>query len=491
MSGVSERGRFRRPIQLALLALAALGSSCSLTRPKFSDCVDNSQCQAAFGYGMVCVAGRCQRAQPNPRCTVTDPPDLLVQPDRYEGWHVYGSLMDHSSSTQIGREKAVRLATGEVNNQGGLDRKGMAFVFCDIQQDANYDNLDRTEAAKVSALYLADQVGVSAIVGPSSSPDTLAVYNELNVQNHFGTLVISPAATSPALSGVDTSQATDESPGLLWRTVPPDDVQGNAIAQYLLGQGKKSISMVQEKGAYGEGLAGVFLPAFQSGGGSAQVHIFSSVATRNAAIMAAGADSTPEVLFISSQTSDAISFVKQAETSSDYDTKQLFLTDSAANSDLYKQAAGAQAIFPRIHGSRVKIPSGAIYQEFKASYQAAFSQDPAEQSYVANAYDAAWLVFYGSAWAQFREGSVSGIGIARGLRQVSAGEPVPIEPSDWSKVITSFKAGQSIDVTGASSTLDFDPLTEEIKASIEIWVLSPTGNSTDPYKFQPVATIEP
>jgi len=471
---------------MLLLALVALGTGCSLTRPKISDCDRNAQCQAAFGYGMVCASGRCERAAPNNRCTVALPHDLLVQPGRYEGWHVYGSLMDRSSPTQIGREKAIKLAVTEANDQSLLDGKGMGIVFCDIAQDANYDNLDRTEAAKVSALYLATQIGVPAIVGPSSSPDTLAVYNTLNGQNPYGTLIISPAATSTALTGVDTTDATDVNPGLLWRTAPPDSVQGDAIAQYLLQQGQMNVSIVQESGAYGEGLAGVFLPAYQGGGGKATVHIFSDNVSRDAAILAAGSDTAPEVLFISSQTSDVAAFVKQADASFNYQAKQLFLTDSAANSDLLTQAAGAKGTFPRIRGSRVQIPSGSTYQEFAGDYQAEFNQDPAQLSYVANAYDAAWLVFYGSAWSHFQEGGISGIGIARGLRQVSNGEPVPIVPSDWAKVITTFKAGQSIDVAGASSTLDFDPLTEEIQVAIEIWAINSTNDG-----FAVVEKIQP
>ena len=488
MSGASEdwQRRLRGSIRTLLLALVALGTGCSLTRPKISDCDDNAQCQAAFGYGMVCASGRCERTAPNNRCTVALPHDLLVQPGRYVGWHVYGSLMDRSSATQIGRENAIKLAVTEVNNQAGLEGKGMGVVFCDIAQDADYDNLDRTEAAKASALYLATQIGAPAIVGPSSSPDTLAVYNALDRQNNYGTLIISPAATSTALTGVDTKDATDLNPGLLWRTVPPDSVQGDAIAQYLLKQGHTNVSIVQESGAYGEGLAGVFLPAFEGGGGKDTVHIFSDSVTRDAAILAAGSDPAPEVLFISSQTSNVVAFVKQADASVNYKSKQLFLTDSAANSDLLTQAAGAKAIFPRIRGSRVQIPSGSTYQEFAGDYQAEFNQDPAQLSYVANAYDAAWLVFYGSAWSNFQEGGVSGTGIARGLRQVSAGEPVPIVPSDWFKVLTSFKAGQSIDVAGASSTLDFDPITEEIQVAVEIWAINSTNDG-----FAVVEKIQP
>lgn len=488
LSGSSDASRrsLRRAVRMLLLALTGLGMGCSLTRPKVDDCHDNSQCRAAFGYGMVCASGRCQRAAANPRCTEALPADLLVQPGRYAGWHVYGSLMDHSSPTQIGRENAVRLAATEVDQQGGLAGKSMAFVFCDIAQDPTYDSRTRTQAAVEAAKYLANQIGVPAIVGPSASPDTLAVYNAVK---DYGTLVISPAATSTALTGVDTPSATDENPGLLWRTVPPDSVQGDAIATYLNKRGVKDVAVVQESGAYGEGLDGVFVPAFKALGGAAQVYSFSSSAERDSAIQSAGADPAPWVLFISSQTSDVVAFALEANTSGSYASKQLFLTDSAANSDFLNGAKAAQAIFPHIQGSRVQPPDqvkGSTYPLFKSSYENAFGQDPGELSYTANSYDAAWLVFYGSAWSLYQDGSVTGIGIARGLRNVSSGDPVPIDPSNWSKVVTSFQAGQSINVAGASSALDYDPVTEELKLPIEIWAINSTNNG-----FSHVETIQP
>ena len=42
---------------------------------------------------------------------------------------------------------------------------------------------------------------------------------------------MSPSATSPALTELEPA-ASDETPGLLWRTVPPDSLQGRVIVSF-------------------------------------------------------------------------------------------------------------------------------------------------------------------------------------------------------------------------------------------------------------------
>jgi branched-chain amino acid transport system substrate-binding protein len=67
---------------------------------------------------------------------------------------------------------------------------------------------------------------------------------------------------------------------------------------------------------------------------------------------------------------------------------------------------------------------------------------------------------------------VSGLEIARGLRQVSNGPAVEIRPSSWSEIARRFAEGDAIDVNGASGRLDYDPRTEETSAPISIWGIS-------------------
>jgi branched-chain amino acid transport system substrate-binding protein len=465
---------------LAALALAAtIAASCTVTREPESTCSKNADCRGVFGSMFICGAsGLCERAPPNPRCTTAYPPDLLARPESYEAALTIGALADRSVDTQRGREEAIRLATTQVNEQNGLDGHLFGTVFCDIAEDPRYDSLKRTDAAIATARYLADVIGVPAIVGPSASGDALAVFDATREQ---GVLVISPAASSPALTGHDVQTASDQEPGLLWRTAATDTLQGAAIARHLstTRPTDTDVVVVHERGPYGDALAAVFTASFeQAGGRVAKTLSFGTSAERDAAVLEAPASTPPFVLFFSSQTQDAVAFLNAASSLSAYDNVSFFLSESAANPDFLSGVAGASALFPRVIGSRPALPRGATFELFKASYSAAFKKDASALSFVPHAYDAAWLVFYGSAWSLRRELNVSGLGIARGLRQLSAGGPaLPVTPANWTRIADALGAGTPVNLSGASGDLDFDPATEETTGLINIWKISSDGKS--------------
>ncbi|MEO1482770.1 MAG: ABC transporter substrate-binding protein [Myxococcota bacterium] len=447
--------------------MLVFGASCSAGITDRNECTTNNECRVAFGYGHTCeesgfcvdqgVSERCARSYPNRLLLEAPDPDTIV----------FGSLFDRSLATQRAREDAIRLAFRQANDQGGLDGRSFAVVFCDIRADSGIDGLSRTGAAIESARYLADVLDTPAILGPASSGDTQAVFDSLRGR---GVLLMSPSATSPSLTDLETS-----TPGLLWRTAPPDSIQGAAIAADMttLGAGRETVPMnvgvLFEEGAYGEGLSETFLAAFP---GDAEAFLFSSVSQRDdllADLPSAGYD---EVLFVSSQTQDVIAFTSAVASLVGFEDTPLFVTDSAANADLLSE--GDESVFPRLRGTRQAVPSpdtDFTFAAFLAAYSAEYGEDPRQFSFVSNAYDAAWLVAYGAAWAEFREGAVSGENIARGLRQISSGESIELRASDWPILRDRFAAGISVDVVGASGALDFDPSTEETTADIEVWVI--------------------
>ncbi len=469
---------------MALLSVA----SCSLTKTSFDECKTNEQCRGAFGNLQVCGGdGICEGIKPNARCSVAFPEDLLARPKNFPKAIIVGVLMDRSVESQRAREDAVRLAARQVNEEKGIDGRGFGVVFCDVAEDVKYDSLKRTEAAVASARYLADSVGVPAIVGPSSSTDAIAVFDALKTSN---VLVISPSATSPALTGRDVASATDASPGLLWRTAPPDTLQGEAMSRHIRAAFPQvsSVAVINERGPYGDALAKVFADSFAREGRTVKPFAFDTGSTgqRDAAVVDAGGSALPVVLFISSQTSDAVAFLNSAATLQSYATVNMFLTDSAANKDLLSGASGARALFPRVAGSRPAVPAGPVFELFRTSFTAAFKQDPNTFSFVPHTFDAAWLTFYGAAYALKRENNINGGAIARGLRRLSAGAEVRIGPGSWTGIVTDLGAGKTVNVTGASGVLDFDPVTEETSGLVDIWKISADGAA-----IETLSTIDP
>jgi branched-chain amino acid transport system substrate-binding protein len=391
---------------------------------------------------------------------------------------VFGSLMDHGSDAHLTRERAIRLAVKQASAAGGLEGRSLALVMCDIRESPELDNLTRTAAAVASASFLSKTLGVSAIIGPSASTDTEQVWQ---VARGGSTLVISPAATSPALTALEMS-SSDEQPGLLWRTAPPDSIQGRVIAEDLLARKVMRAHVIRESGAYGEGLAAVFSDHYRQGGGALQLASLLSESQIPEVVAGVPADdgveSPAEVLFISSQQAWIASFLKAAAASPAFARRSVFLTDAAANQAVLSAAAGSDSLYPRVRGTRPapRSPEDFVYASFVADFQAEYSgQSPAGATFSPHAYDAAWLTLYGAAWSLLQKGAVTGPGIAGGLRRVSAGGlgPTPILPASWPVVVAAFRAGRDINVSGASGELDYNAVTRELDSPIEIWTIGP------------------
>jgi ABC-type branched-subunit amino acid transport system substrate-binding protein len=392
---------------------------------------------------------------------------------------VFGALSDRSAPAQVIRERAVRLAVKEAGQAGGLDGRPVGVVLCNVAARAELDNLTRTEAAVASAGFLARTLGVPAIVGPSASADAQQVWEAVRPA---GTLVISPAATSPTFADLEPA-GSDERPGLLWRTAPSDALQGPLMADDMLARDVRAAVVIRETGAYGEGLASVFSKRFTGAGGTVQLLSISGEADIAAVLPRAAAERAPEILFVSSQQAWVTRFLELAATNQALADRGIFLTEAAANQAVFDGAApAAAALFPRVRGTRpsARDPNDYVFASFLANYRTEYGgQDPSAATFSAHAYDAAWLVLYGAAWSLFAERAVTGAGIARGLRRVSAGAgapaapaATPIIPASWPAVVAAFRARRAIEVSGASGELDFHPQSREVGGPMEIWTIT-------------------
>lgn len=113
-------------------------------------------------------------------------------------------------------------------------------------------------AATAAAERLVTSEGVSAINGATCSGATTAVLN--NVVRPNGIVMISPSATSPALT-------TIEDDGYFFRTAPSDGRQGEIMSDVLDNRGIKSVAVTYTNNDYGKGLADSFQAAYEASGG--------------------------------------------------------------------------------------------------------------------------------------------------------------------------------------------------------------------------------
>jgi branched-chain amino acid transport system substrate-binding protein len=469
-------------ILCVLAALTAVG--CSLSRFVYTPCQINSECRTAFGWGYVCAESLCQPVSAFSRCNKTLPANLLQQVESYQDRIVIGTQFDQSA---FGTEAlAAQFALGEVMRESGLDAESFAIVSCTTEESSEYDDLGVDEANIMVSTYLADHVGVAAIIGPATSDRVEDAF--LNVKP-FGTLLMSPTATSPSLSPLDGSTSDYEDPGLLWRTAPPDDIQGAELAELVDNDGATRVAVVVQNGSYGTGLGVIFKAAFEAGGGSATLLSYEPSAQSSLLDKIASAEDmvVDGVVFISSDKGHIGDFLQVVAdrvagvghtcsnpTSCVFadDFAGIYLADGAKDADIFRGVEGLDTISHRIKGTAPAPAFGPVYEVFKDRFNAVYGTGKAESTaFTAYAYDAAWLVIYGAAWAHYNELEVNGLGIGRGLRNISdpGGQNIDVGPTSWNSVRAEFELAQPINVRGASGDLDYDPTTGETSSPIDHW----------------------
>jgi branched-chain amino acid transport system substrate-binding protein len=114
--------------------------------------------------------------------------------------------------------------------------------------------------AAVERIVTGDRV--KGIVGGMCSGETTASLQNVAMPN--GIVMISPSATSPALS-------TLEDNGLFFRTSPSDARQGVVMTEILMDRGIKSAAVTYTNNDYGKGLADSFAAAYAAAGGTVTI----------------------------------------------------------------------------------------------------------------------------------------------------------------------------------------------------------------------------
>ena len=175
---------------------------------------------------------------------------------------------------------AAEAAMAEVNASG---KAANGWNFVSVRGDSTCVD---SAAATTAAEKMVTSDGVKGIVGADCSGVTGAVLQ--NVARPNGIVMVSPSATSPALS-------TAEDDGLFFRTAPSDAREGEVMGDVLMEHGVKSIALTYSNSDYGKGLAESIAAAFTAKGGTVTINAAhedgkSDYSAEVAALAAAGGD---------------------------------------------------------------------------------------------------------------------------------------------------------------------------------------------------------
>ncbi|MDP2432406.1 MAG: branched-chain amino acid ABC transporter substrate-binding protein [Pseudomonadota bacterium] len=186
--------------------------------------------------------------------------------------------------THIGKdnENGARLAVDEINAKG-LELGGKK-VKLELYGE---DDQAEPKTATIVAQKLVD-AGVVAVIGHLNSGTTIPASK---IYHDAGIPQISPSATAVAYTAQGYNTA--------YRVMANDAQQGRALGQFAVNKmGAKRIAIIDDRTAYGQGLAGEFEKAATAAGGEIVAHEFTNDrATDFNAILTSIKGKTPDLVF--------------------------------------------------------------------------------------------------------------------------------------------------------------------------------------------------
>lgn len=287
-------------------------------------------------------------------------------------------------------------------------------------------------AATAAADRLITAEGVKALMGADCSGVTGAILQ--NVARTNGVAMISPSATSPALS-------TAEDDGLFFRTAPSDARQGVVMTEILMDKGIKTVALTYTNNDYGKGLADSFAAAFTAAGGTVTINApHEDDKADYSAEVASLASAGGEVLVVAGYTDKGGKAIIQASLDSGA-FSTFVLPDGMVGQklvdDIGEGLTGSFGQFPGTDSQGAEIFQG----------MATTAGFDGTSAFAPESYDAAALIMLAMAAA----GSTESKDWAPKVMDLANGPGEPILPGELGKALELIAAGTDIDYVGATA----------------------------------------
>jgi len=320
--------------------------------------------------------------------------------------------------------KAAELAMKEVDRAGGVLGSKVEPVRAD-------STCTDAAAATAAAERLVTSDRVSAVVGADCSGVTTAVLKNVALPN--GIVMISPSATSPALSTIPDN-------GLFFRTSPSDARQGEVLATIMKEKGVKRAALTYTNNDYGKGLADSIKRNFESMGGKITLSAAHEDGKGDynaevAALAAAGGD----VLVVAGYLDQGGKGIIQ--TALDTGAFTTFVLGDGMIGDSLPKAIGKEldGSYGTVPGT--DSPGGGKLKAMIA--KAGFKAGP----YTAESYDAAALIML----AMQAAGSSESARLKDQVMRVANAPGEKIYPGELGKALSILRKGGDVDYVGASA----------------------------------------
>ena len=359
---------------------------------------------------------------------------------------VLGTLMPLTGDLGFlgpGIETGAILAVEQINAAGGVNGQDVVWV----QGDSG-------TAPDVASASLATLIGegVAGVMGAAASGISLAI---MQTAIDAGVVMVSPSNTSPQFTKVKNG-------GFYARTAPSDLLQGAVLAQVLIDDGVKSLSIISRADSYGRGLAEATASAFEDADEGRVVNTI-VYHDQNAT------EFSSEVTQVGKNNSDAIvgilfpttgCGVLQAAFEQGTIETPWYFTDGVRGAALSTNCKLGNAL-DGYKGTAPGSTAGAALDAYTAAYQERFGEDPAP--YSAQAYDAIMIMALSAA-----ANGVTGADIASGLVEASGNGTACIGV----ECLALAAAGENIDYKGASGDINLDEQGDPTASTYDVWQIT-------------------
>jgi branched-chain amino acid transport system substrate-binding protein len=429
------------------------------------ECTTHSQCQQQqTADGRLFPNDYCH----NHRCVSVRSNDCetVLGPAHDDHAILIGSLFamsDPQHRSQLALERSALLAVEEINDAGGValdlsgDSRPLALVLCDSLGDL-----------PGAARHLIDDLGVSAIVGPDRSQDTLDLANQVSIE--AGVLLISPSAQAASVAELPDHD-------LNWVMVP-NDVQRMPLmaarvsaleAQLKVERPGRALRLgiLLRDDALSEGARSALSSFLWNGepvgkpsaySGHARVDSYAPSGEGLEALVKQHASFASDVIVLMGA-AETISMIigplEQSWLSSE--KPHYVISDFSKLPELIELVRGDDDLRKRITGIGVRPTAEAEPNQaaFEHAYEGRFGADDSALGGVSQAYDAVYALTL--AYSGARQASPRGEELARGLRMLYGGaNTYSLGPAELTSAQQALLRGHSIRALGSLSPLRWD-----------------------------------
>jgi len=320
----------------------------------------------------IAACGKQEQPAPAASAPASAPAPAAAAPDTIKIGHA-APLTGNIAHLGKDNENGVRMAVDEINAAGGAEIAGKKIKIEMISED---DQADPKTATTVAQRFVDQKVvGVIGHLNSGTTIPASKIYSDAGIPQ------ISPSATAVAY----TAQGFKTT----YRVMANDAQQGKALGEYAVNKLKtKKVAIVDDRTAYGQGLADEFEKAAKASGAEIVKREFTTnQETDFNAILTSIKGAKPDLIFYGGMDAQAAPLTKQAKK---LGIKAKIMSADGAQTPEFIKLAGsdAEGTIASIPGlPKEQLPGG---KEFLAKFKEKFGTEV--QLYSPNCYDAVMVM---------------------------------------------------------------------------------------------------